>query len=90
MSSLEKEGICDDAIENMKKFRQTNYLKKLALELVARSLDTEQIRQLEQCFVAVGESLFINIHMCMYILSCNGDGHVQFRIGFPIVYGMSF
>lgn len=53
MSSLEKEGICDDAIENMKKFRQTNYLKKLALELVARSLDTEQIRQLEQCFVAM-------------------------------------
>lgn len=59
-SNPEKEGICDDAIANLKKFRQINYLKKLALELVARSLDTEQIRELEQCFLAVREFLFIN------------------------------
>ncbi|CAN0056045.1 unnamed protein product, partial [Sphacelaria rigidula] len=50
-AQVEKKGVCDSAIDNLKRFRDTNYLKKLALELVARSLDTQQIRELEQCFL---------------------------------------
>ncbi|CAM9143785.1 unnamed protein product [Ectocarpus sp. 12 AP-2014] len=38
------------AVHNLVNFRQTNALKKLALELVARSLDVEQIRNLEKDF----------------------------------------
>lgn len=52
-AQVEKKGICDSAIANLKRFRDNNYLKKLALELVARSLDAEQIRELEQCFLVV-------------------------------------
>lgn len=55
--------ICEDAINNLKNFRQTNYLKKLALELVARSLDSEQIRNLEQCFVTVS---FARMYVCAF------------------------
>lgn len=45
--------ICKDAVRNLSRFRAHNYLKKVALELVARSLDLEQIRKLEKCFNAV-------------------------------------
>eukprot|EP00752_Nemacystus_decipiens_P008847 g7895.t1 len=38
------------ALSNLVNFRNTNALKKLALELVARSLDNEQIRNLEKDF----------------------------------------
>lgn len=42
------------ALANLVAFRTTNVLKKLALELVARSLDHEQIRKLEKDFAKVG------------------------------------
>lgn len=41
------------ALSNLVNFRNTNALKKLALELVARSLDNEQIRNLEKDFAKV-------------------------------------
>lgn len=41
------------ALSNLINFRNTNALKKLALELVARSLDIEQIRDLEKDFAKV-------------------------------------
>lgn len=39
------------ALSNLVTFRQTSNLKRLALELVARSLNSEQIRRLEQDFL---------------------------------------
>lgn len=45
--------LSSEALSNLVSFRETSYLKKLALELVARSLDPAQIRNLEKQFVKV-------------------------------------
>ena len=46
------------AVSNLVNFRNINALKKLALELVARSLDNEQIRNLEKDFAKVCPGFF--------------------------------
>lgn len=52
-SSASEQKLSKGALSNLVKFRETNILKKLALELVARSLDNEQIRNLEKDFAKV-------------------------------------
>lgn len=42
-----------EALSNLVSFRDTNFLKKVSLELVARTLDNEQIRDLEKEFEKV-------------------------------------
>ncbi|CAM9098341.1 unnamed protein product, partial [Hapterophycus canaliculatus] len=51
--SLKEKNLSKEALTNLVAFRKTNALKKLALELVARSLDHEQIRNLEKDFAKV-------------------------------------
>ncbi|CAM9231422.1 unnamed protein product [Discosporangium mesarthrocarpum] len=43
--------ISKEAVNNLCRFRNTSTLKKLALEMVARSLDSEQIKLLEHEFI---------------------------------------
>lgn len=52
--SGKEQKLSEAALANLVAFRKTNVLKKLALELVARSLDHEQIRNLEKDFAKVG------------------------------------
>lgn len=49
-----EQKLSEAALANLVAFKKTNVLKKLALELVARSLDQEQIRNLEKDFAKVG------------------------------------
>ncbi|CAN0076719.1 unnamed protein product [Pylaiella littoralis] len=48
--SGKEQKLSEGALANLVAFRTTNVLKRLALELVARSLDQEQIRNLEKEF----------------------------------------
>lgn len=51
--NVKERNLSKQALANLVAFRKTNALKKLALELVARSLDHEQIRNLEKDFAKV-------------------------------------
>ncbi|CAM9623497.1 unnamed protein product, partial [Scytosiphon promiscuus] len=68
-------NLSKQALANLVAFRKTNALKKLALELVARSLDHEQIRNLEKDFAKMDKdgSGTISFEEFDHVLSSQAD-----------------